>query len=186
MLSEEQILSLLVRSFSGDRKAYSDLLSWLQEHSLKQLKVGLQKYHNFPQELMLDITQDIMISFHQTHQTFDISRPFLPWINSMIRYKTIDFIRRKDFRVIMSGIDIESIKKQWIEDNDTNSLEAGELFKSLDSLPEKQAQILKLSKIEGYSNKEIASELKMTESNVKVTIFRSLKFLKKIVADPKK
>ena len=185
MLSEDLVHALILRSFSGDKAAYSELLTWLQEHCQGQLKMGLLTYHNFPRELKLDITQEVLWAFHQTHQTFDTSRSIYPWINALIRHKTIDFIRRKDFRVNMTGVDIEVVQNSWSTE-DEDPIESQDVMKLLHTLPSKQAEIVRLSKIEGYSNKEIASDLKMTESNVKVSIFRALKVLKKIASEQRK
>jgi RNA polymerase sigma-70 factor (ECF subfamily) len=185
-MNEDLILKLLLRSYEGDSKAYLEILTWLEAHSFTQLKSGLRAYGNFPTELKQDIVQEVLITFHQVHRTFDTSRAFYPWINSLIRHKTIDFIRRKDFRVHMSGVDLELIKDSWEADPDPDPVESRDTLGLLKELPSKQAEILRLSKMEGYSNKEIASELRMTESNVKVSMFRALKVLKKISSDRSK
>lgn len=185
MLSEDLVHALILRSFSGDKAAYGELLAWLQEHCQGQLKMGLRTFNNFPRELILDINQEVLLAFHQTHQTFDTSRSIYPWINALIRHKTIDFIRRKDFRVNMTGVDIEIVQKSWSTE-DEDPIESEDVLKLLYTLPSKQAEIIRLSKIEGYSNREIASDLNITESNVKVSIFRGLKVLKKIVSEQRK
>ena len=185
-LTEDLILTLLFRSYTGDKEAYGELLSWLQGHCMAQLKIGLRSYRNFPTELYSDIVQDILIAFHQTHQTFDTSRPFFPWINSLIRYKTIDFLRKKDFRVLMSGTDIEILKYSWVVEDEKNSGVSEDLVTLLDLLPKNQADAIRLSKIKGLTNKEVATELNISESNAKVTVFRGLNFLKKLISEKRK
>lgn len=179
MFPEDLAVKLLKKAFQGDRNAYEELLSALASHCQKQLKIGLRQYRDFPTELKQDITQEVLISFHQFHHTFDLSQPFFPWFNTLIRHKTIDFIRRKDFRVFMKGVDAEGLKKFWIAETQEDPVEAKEIFGWLAPLPRKQAELLILAKVQEYSNKEIAERLKMTESNVKVSIFRALNVLRR-------
>lgn len=86
----------------------------------------------------------------------------------------------------MAGIDLELIKDSWEARKEQDPVESQETLGLLNDLPSKQAEIIRLSKIEGYSNKEIAEEMKMSESNVKVSIFRALKFLKKLNSEQRK
>jgi RNA polymerase sigma-70 factor (ECF subfamily) len=175
-------LELLIRANTGDKLSYERLLEWLDGHCHLQLKKGLSRYYHFPKEAFDDITQDVLITFHTSHQTFDISRPLLPWINSIIRHKMIDFIRKKDFVVMMSGPDIEILKGSWIIEEESENLDSPDLMKLIESLPPQQYEILKLAKIEGYSSKEIAAELNLSDSNVKVSLHRAIMKLKKLVS----
>lgn len=186
MMPDDLLLSLLMQSFTGDKLAYEELLKWLEKHCLSQLGKVLKNYANFPKELRGDITQEVLITFHQTHQTFDTNRPLLPWINAIIRNKAIDFLRRKDFRVQMSGVDIELIKETLSENFLHDPVELNELMKLVNLLPTKQAKIIKLSKIEGFTTSEIANQLKMSESNVKVSIHRASKYLQKLFSGQNK
>jgi len=178
---QQDPLTLLIKANEGDKLSYEKLLLWLDEHSHAQLKKGLSRYYNFPREAFDDITQDVLITFHHSHQTFDTKRPLLPWINSIIRHKMIDFMRRKDFVVMMNGADIEILKGSWIIEDEATD-EADELLKLIEELPQQQYEVLKLAKIEGYSSKEIAKELNLSDSNVKVILHRAVKQLKKLAS----
>lgn len=175
-------LELLIKANQGNKEAYKKLLEFLWAHSKGQIKSTLRAYKSFPTEAMDDIAQEILMTFHNTHQTFDVSRPFIPWINSIIRHKAIDFIRRKDFRVMMEGADLDIIKETWAIEEEEDRIGSEELLKLIDELPSEQSQILKLAKIEGFSSKEIAEKLQLSDSNVKVIIHRSVKQLKKLAS----
>lgn len=86
----------------------------------------------------------------------------------------------------MRGVDLEIVKFSWIEEPKADPVETEETLKLLDQLPSRHAEILRLSKIEGHSNREIATELKITEANVKVIVFRALKALKRSLSESKK
>lgn len=175
-------IELLIRANNGDNVSYERLLGWLNDHCQLQLKKGMSRYYNFPKQAFDDITQDVLITFHTTHQTFDCNRPLLPWINAIIRHKMIDFMRRKDFVVMMNGPDIEILKGSWIIEEDFSVSDSSDLLKLIEELPSQQYEILKLAKIEGYSSKEIAQELNLTDSNVKVALHRAIKKLKKLAS----
>lgn len=55
------------------------------------------------------------------------------------------------------------------------------LNKILDSLPERRAKVFKMSRIEGYSNKEIAEELGISKSTVENHINNSSTIVKKLL-----
>lgn len=167
-------LNDLIKANAGDKQAYSSLLLWLLEHAKKQIAWGVKQYKNFPKQSIDDICQEVLLTFHQTHQTFDTNRSLEPWVNSIIKFKTIDFLRRKDFRVQMSGVDVDFFAEIWAVEEMTEE----EYPKLLAKLPEEQKQILTLAKLEGFSIKEIANKLNLSESNVKVQIHRAMKELK--------
>ncbi len=178
-------LELLLSANAGNRASYAELLSWLSKHAEVQIKRNLRNYHNFPAQGIDDILQDVLITFHQTHQTFDSSRPLLPWINSIIKYKSIDFLRRKEFRVTMTSVEVETIKEEWHKDDEEENNQQEELLHLIESLPPEQKEVLKLAKLEGFSGKEIAFKLNITESNVKVIIHRAIKHIKKTTSSSK-
>ena len=63
--------------------------------------------------------------------------------------------------------------------------DAGEVLeKAVELLPEDQKAVLMLRDYEGYSYKEIGDITGLTESQVKVYIFRARMFLKKYIVDP--
>lgn len=171
-------LNNLILANAGDKAAYHKLLGWLLEHTKKQIQWGIKQYKNFPRECVDDICQDVLITFHQTHQTFDTSRSLVPWVNSIIKFKTIDFLRKKDFRVQMAGIDVDLFQEIWAITEAEEQFEPQELSKLFEKLNPKEKEILTLAKVEGCSIREIAQKLNLSDSNVKVQIHRALKKLK--------
>jgi RNA polymerase sigma factor (sigma-70 family) len=66
----------------------------------------------------------------------------------------------------------------------TNPTHAGEykdIEQALGSLPTQQSDVFKKVKIEGYTAKEVANEMGMSVSAVKVSAHRTMKRLKKIL-----
>ncbi len=46
-----------------------------------------------------DVVQDILIAVHLKRHTWDATRPIGPWISGIARYKIIDNMRRRGFRI---------------------------------------------------------------------------------------
>lgn len=55
------------------------------------------------------------------------------------------------------------------------------LLKLLDKLPEKQRIALTLSKVEGYTNSEVAEIMQMSKSVVEALVYRARKSLSKVL-----
>ena len=59
------------------------------------------------------------------------------------------------------------------------------LNRIVDKLPEQQSRIFKLSRFDGFSNKEIATKLGISLRTVENLLFRASKFVKKQLEDEK-
>lgn len=179
-------LKLLNRANNGDKEAYHQLLVWLTQHCKCIIKLTVRNYRNFPHEAVEDITQEIMIAFHEVHQSFDLTRPFLPWINSIIRHKTVDFLRKKDFRVLMNSQDIFLVSETMAKIDELCDSDPLDLEHLMKNLSQTEVDIIRMAKIDGHSSKEIAQQLNLSDSNVKVIIYRTIKKLKALNAFLKK
>jgi len=175
-VNELEFLELLKKSDLGDSAAYELLLKEIQHHSLKVVRLQLRFYKNFPVEMIHDIVQDILVTFHETHQSFDRSRPITPWINTVIKHKTIDFLRKKDFRVQMSAAEWSQLLLESSNSSD-DSISLKELLDQIGKLSPEYQKIIELAKIEGLSMLELSKRLTLSESNAKVTLHRALKTL---------
>src|SRR6202044_3351649 len=43
-----------------------------------------------------DILQDVLIGLHTMRRRWDDTRPFLPWLHAILRYKLTDAMRRRE------------------------------------------------------------------------------------------
>ena len=84
-----------------------------------------------------------------------------------------DSINNENIRRLASEIQ-EPLEKTVLDDM------YGWLWKLIKSLPEKQQEIIRLREIEEMSYLEIAEEMNIPESQVKITLFRARKKIKEI------
>jgi RNA polymerase sigma-70 factor (ECF subfamily) len=98
-------------------------------------------------------------------------------INIFCRYKTIDYLRRN--RVRFKSISIEDVFDE-IEANQLPEFDSELDLESLcEKLSTKQRDLLLLVKVEGLSITEAAEKTGYSISDVKVTVHRAIKDIKK-------
>ncbi len=167
MIAGEDILrSLMIRSQSGDKQAYAVLLgecqSWLKRYYRAKIAP----------DSIDDLVQEVLISLHRKRASYDISRPFLPWLAAIARFRWIDRLRQ-DYRSAA-----QSLSEDIPVDDHGHSVAARlGLDGLLAHLPRAQAEAIRLAKIEGYSISETGARTGQSDASVKVNIHRGLKKL---------
>lgn len=172
MIADEATLArLMTVSQGGDKSAYNVLLSevglWLERYFRRRV----------PPHQLDDLVQDVLLAVHNKRATWDKTRPFLPWLAAIARYRWVDHLRK-----------VYKHESDLLEDNDAveeSDEEAIAARVSLErlfvNLPDKQAEVIELVKIEGHSIREAAERTGQSESLVKVNIHRGLKKLSALV-----
>jgi RNA polymerase sigma factor (sigma-70 family) len=120
-----------------------------------------------------DLVQETLIAVHTRRATYDRERPFTAWLFSIARYKMIDQFRRK--RLTVSIDELEHIL--MVEGFEGSSGARLDVDGLLDTLPPKQARMIRATRIDGDSIAEAASAHGYGESDVKISIHRGLKAL---------
>lgn len=171
MIAGDQTLArLMARAQDGDATAYASLLSecrsWLYRYFARRIAPSLVD----------DLVQDTLVSVHRKRATFDPSRPFLPWLAAIARYRWIDQLRR-NYRVHEVELD-DTLAGDSEEEGIAARLSIERLF---GTLPAGQALVIRLVKIEGLSVAEAAEQSGQSEPLVKVNIHRGLKRLAAVV-----
>ena len=172
---ESQCKDLFTKSQSGDKKAYEELLRIISRYAKMCVRKSFSN-----EQIAEELVQDILFAFHKAKHTYDPEKAFKPWLSAIIRFKTIDHLR-KAYRKNEREVYLET----------TETIEAGvsnidfdtgmDLEKALDQLPEKQRKAFSLLKLNGLSVKEAAAETGWSESNIKVSAHRAYKLLRKVL-----
>ncbi|ABF54385.1 sigma-70 family RNA polymerase sigma factor [Sphingopyxis alaskensis] len=167
MKSDEPSLArLMAMAQRGDRLAYRTLLI--------ECRVWLRRYFGrkvAPNHLE-DLVQDTLLSLHSKLATYDPSRPFLPWLAAIARYRWVDQLRR-----VYRAAEME-LEEELIGSNDEPAIVARiSLERLFAQLPSAQARAIELVKIEGLSVAEASLACGQSESLIKVNIHRGLKRL---------
>lgn len=125
-----------------------------------------------------DLLQEILISIHKARHTYDGRRPYKPWAYAIAKFRLHDYLRMHYADQLRHAEDISGLENNLHEDVTESALSYESISGEVRKLPEKQAAILQLMHQEGYTAKEVAEKLGMSESAVKVAAHRAYKVLR--------
>ena len=171
MIAREAALrDLMQRSQAGDKQAYSVLLEqagrWLARFFSQKIAA----------DAVDDLVQDTLISLHRKRASYDPSRPFLPWLAAIARYRWVDRLRQT-YKHAATTLDFD-IGEESHEDVVGAKISIDRL---LDQIPDNQASVIRMVKIDGFSIIEAAVKSGQSEPLVKVNIHRGLKKLAALI-----
>ena len=172
----------MAQAQEGDQKAYAKLL---QEITPLLRRFVSKKLFN--QDLVEDTAQEILLAVHKSRHTYRPEQPFETWMFAIARYKIIDVIRsqtRKAEKEAGSINDPDSSFFETIAATETNTEMQDvrqDLEKALTALPDKQRKIVTLLKVQGLSVAEVAQQMSMSTSAVKVSAHRAYKQMKSVL-----
>ena len=162
--------TLMEQSLQGDARAYEQLLA--------SLTVGLRgvvrrRAHGVGIDIE-DIVQEVLLALHLKRGTWIRGTPLAPWVAAIARNKVVDALRRRGHR---SEVSIDGVAEALVTGSGDNVEHAGDLSDMLARLSERQRDVVRAVSLEGYSARETAERLQMSEVAVRVTLHRSLKAL---------
>jgi RNA polymerase sigma-70 factor (ECF subfamily) len=164
---------LLEQSLAGDAAAYHQLLILLTG-ALRSAIRGRARAAGLDAE---DIVQEVLLALHLKRGTWVRGTPVAPWVAAIARNKLVDALRRRGQR---TEVAIEILIETLASDDTGAEARAVDLEQLLGGLNERQRAIVQAVSLEGYTAREAAARLQMTEVAVRVTLHRSLKTLAEI------
>lgn len=163
---------LVKRAQKGDKKAFSQLYNlYLNEI----YRFCFYKTGNHQQAE--DLTQEIFLKVLQSLNGFKGKSSFKNWLYGIAKHVIMDFYRNN------YKLKTVSLKEwSWVEVlypfADQSNNQGKKVKKLLSLLKDNYRQVLELRFLKGYSIKEVAKELGLTENNVKIIQYRAIKKLK--------
>lgn len=168
---------LMIAAQAGDSVAYNQLLEELCACVKAYANRFLKGWGNVD-----DCVQECLISIHNARHTYDPDRAFRPWLFAIARNKITDNFRKHSrLKTKETNTFDEAFHGQTSPDQDRVDTQKDLKFLLL-QLDPKFREPLCLTKLEGLSIKEVSQSLNISESLVKVRVFRGLNMLKKLVA----
>jgi RNA polymerase sigma-70 factor (ECF subfamily) len=169
---ETRLRALFLQGIAGDEVAYRQFLQATAAHLRAFLR---RRLSSWPDEVE-DLVQESLLAIHNQRATYDAGAPLTAWMVAIAKYKLIDWLRRHARRDSLNDpLDDEN---ELFSTADSDAHEAQrDLRKMLDLLPEQQRAAIFHTKVDGWSVKETAAALKMSEASVKVAVHRGLKAL---------
>ena len=170
--TELHLHALLLQGLAGNEQAYHEFLQATTPYLRAFLRRRLSRW---PDEVE-DLLQESLLAVHNQRMSYDASVPLTAWIYAIAKYKLIDWFRRHARREMRN--DPLDDEHELFSSCDT---EAGEARRDLDRLlallPQAQRDAICHTKLDGWSVRETAQALHMSEASVKVAVHRGLKAL---------
>lgn len=163
--------SWLIAGQAGDHAAYRRFLDAVNGHLTRYFSRRAS-----PTDAA-DLVQETLIALHNKRATYNPAYPLLPWLNTIARYKWIDWLR-SNRRATLVELD-EGLHGE----EPSHPAAAHALGLLLAHLPPAQAEVIRLVKVDGMSIEEASVASGQSQSLVKVNIHRGIKKMAAIVEE---
>ncbi|MGH6753175.1 MAG: sigma-70 family RNA polymerase sigma factor [Bradyrhizobium sp.] len=173
-----ELKGLMLAGLDGDAAAYRLLLDRLSSRLRAYYKGKLARVGRGPTEAE-DLVQEVLLAIHLKRHTYDIREPLTPWVHTIARYKLIDYLRRTRTTATVALVEDSEVMAQ---DDHADAESSYDIRKLLGRLPEKVRCSIECVKLEGRSVAEAAVRCGISESGVKINIYRGLRTLATLIA----
>lgn len=173
----------LIEGCQGNRIEYQEAM--YRQYYAYAMSICLRYAQS--REVALEILNDSFMKVFGNIQKFDASRPFRPWFRRIIVNTATDHFRANRKWEEALGDDAE-VRDAAIEAEYVSELNAQDILRLFNHLPEPQRVVFNLYEIEGYSHDEIARMLDIAPGTSRSNLSRAKKKLETLcnrMFDPK-
>jgi RNA polymerase sigma-70 factor (ECF subfamily) len=111
------------------------------------------------------------LAVHLKRHTWDSEAPFAPWLFAIARNKLIDALRRRGRRIF---VNIDDFAETLPGETPRETTSASEVATQLNTLPQRQRDVLQSIAVDSASIKDTAAKFSMSEGAVRVALHRGL------------
>jgi RNA polymerase sigma-70 factor (ECF subfamily) len=165
----------MTRAQEGDGDAYRRLLV--------ELSTAIEAYlrrHFGGSELVEECVQEALLAVHRARHAWDPGRPFRPWLFTIVRHKAVDGLRRGARRARREVEASPGPGGDLTAAADPGAALDAERF--LRHLAPRYREPLVLTKLLGYSTREAARTLGISEAALKTRVFRAIRLARQALA----
>lgn len=157
---------LMARAQAGDGEAYNTLL--LEIQPIIEMCIGRRVSRVVDRG---DLVQEVLLSIHLSRDSFDPSRPFLPWMKTILNHRLVDYFRSTSRRGKWAGLSGNDHVENAL------TLEAGgeasvALSEVVATFSESQRELFRMLTDTPLSRDEMADSLGVEPGNLRVQIHR--------------
>lgn len=181
LADDARLSALMRRSLRGDEAAYRSFLSEISGRLRRQMTARAAGLSSADIE---DLVQEVLISVHRSRATWDPSKPILPWIAAIARYRLADHQRRsaRINRVSDETARLAETFSTLHPNNTSEEVVSGMSMRvALNDLTKTEREAFSLVRLRGMSLDEAASTSGSTVGAVKVAVHRAARKLQALV-----
>ena len=173
-MTDEQLVKECVSGSAIAQKKFYDLFA-------KKMMGVCLRYTNDYEEAQ-DVLQEGFVKIFTKLPDFESKGSLEGWVRRIMVNTALDAYRRA--KKHQNNVDVDSVG-YLLDSNDytIETINANDLLKIIHAIPEGYRVVFNLFAIEGYSHKEIAERLGVTESTSKSQFSRAKKMLRKILVE---
>jgi RNA polymerase sigma-70 factor (ECF subfamily) len=125
-----------------------------------------------------DILQEVFLKIFKNIKRIDFLQNYKSFIYKVARNSSLDFLqkRKKEYELHEKTIETEDVSYERLETKDR-------IEKALQGISEEEREIIILKYIQGLKISDISEILKISESTIKVRIFRIIRKMRKYMQD---
>lgn len=174
MTSDTQLIQAVN---SGDQFAYKQLVTEYEDY-VYSVCISVLKNR----DEALEASQDTFVKVFRSLSKFDHQAKLSSWIYKIAYRTSLDFIRKRKKTVDLEFVDHSIRSVEQSEELDLDKKELNQLLsKAINRLKPEDSGLVRLFYFKELSLKEIVIMTGLSESNVKVKIFRARKMLAEII-----
>ncbi|GCD76579.1 DNA-directed RNA polymerase sigma-70 factor [Thermaurantimonas aggregans] len=170
--SSAGLLGWIERLLKGEYRAEEEIYKYIYQ---KQYAVAYRYVNNHDDAI--EIFNSAMVKVFKHIKSLDDYEKIESWIKKIIINTALDFLRtNKRHKVNLQPIE-DDLKKIPVTAAADSAFEYDYLIQLVHQLPQRKRMVFMLYAIEGFSHKEIAETLNISESNSKLLLHEARKFL---------
>lgn len=172
--------SSLAKEDNIEEKMLAEVIKRCQDKDIKSQERLYKEYYGYVLGVALsytsvkddaiEVVNDSFMKVFKNIQTFKTSKPFKPWLRRITINTAIDKARsnkRLQNHIALNGLEKDSSVNIEAE------LNAKQIYKLLDELPDLLRFVFNMYEIEGYSHREISEKLEIAESSSRTYLTRA-------------
>jgi RNA polymerase sigma-70 factor (ECF subfamily) len=170
--------ALMIAANAGDADAYARLLHGLTP-VIRRI-VGADHYL-VGADAVEDVVQEVLLSVHSVRATYDLARPFMPWLVAIVRRRIIDAARRRIRRGMHEvAFDETAVTFAAVETNSDRDevVHRDALRVAITRLPRGQRRAIELLKLREMTLREAAAATGSSAGALKVATHRAMSALR--------
>ena len=129
-----------------------------------------------------DIAQESLLAALDKIHTFDTSRPFAPWLYRIVMNRSLNARKSRALRQAEPVAEDVVASGESPEESTERSEARDRLNQALATLPERQALIVRLFELEGFSSAEIGAMLELKDGTVRWHLHQARAALREALA----
>lgn len=168
--------ALVLRVRAGDEPAFDELvrLYMRQAFQVAYRVVG----HREDAE---DLVQEVFLAAHQYLDSFDVTRPFGPWVMRIVVNRGANLRRSRTRRTTEDEVDGVSTAPSALEESERAELRMI-LTRALATLPERQRMIVTLFDVDGMTSSEIGEMMDLAPGTVRWHLHEARRALRSVLS----